>query len=80
MKYHETNRFSVLEGVRSCQGMVVRFSSLKLLLSFFFDHLSYGVIASLFRYYEMVFEIKRKHLDNDYKLCVTSFSYTRFLV
>ena len=80
MKHHETNGFFVVESVCSCEGMVVRFSSLSPWLSLFSGHLSRRVIASLFWHYQVLFEVKWKHLDNDYKFCVTSFSYTLFLV
>ena len=80
MKYHQTNGSSVLQTMRSYEGMVVRFFSLKPWLSLFSGHISRQVIASLFWHYQMIFEVKWKHFDNDYKLCVTSFSYTSFLV
>ena len=71
MKHHQTNGSSVLQTMRSYEGMVVRFFSLKPWLSLFSGHISRQVIASLFWHYQMIFEVKWKHFDNDYKLCVT---------
>ena len=48
MKHYETNGFSVLHNVRSCEAMVVEFASFESWLSLFSGHLSHGVIASLF--------------------------------
>ena len=48
MKHYETNGFSVLQTMRSCEAMVVEFASLESWLSLFSGHLSHGVVASLF--------------------------------
>ena len=48
MKHDETNGFSVLQTMRSCEAIVVEFASLESWLSLFSGHLSHGVVASLF--------------------------------
>ena len=72
IKHAETNGFSLLQGVCSCGAIAMRFSSLEPWFSLFSGHLSRRVIASLFGRYQMLLKVKWKHLDNDYKLCVTT--------